>query len=221
MEEDDRVDDDVEGNSITGQIGSRLAGLQWKFEEIEPGTVPFEQPSLTEAETSWKPGIAEAFDDPFTALKVLGGFDYTFVARLTFNSNEYAKRYILPKYPNRVINGETWRSITVKEMFHFLGIMLKISLSPVDGGGYTAYFHKGNLEISFNRHQEAYEITNSNGWARDIMLLGRFKQIRMAYHPEDKSAAAGGDKCYQIRNAMNTCNVAAASSFTIGKGLDI
>ena len=117
MEEDDRVDDDVEGNSITGQIGSRLAGLQWKFEEIEPGTVPFEQPSLTEAETSLKPGVVEAFDDPFTALKVLGGFDYTFVARLTFNSNEYAKRYILPKYPNRVINGETWMSITVKEFF--------------------------------------------------------------------------------------------------------
>jgi hypothetical protein len=42
------------------------------------------------------------------------------------------------------------------------------------------------------------------------MSEGRFKQIRSAFHPEDKQMASlGGDKCYQLRRAINNMNAFA------------
>jgi Transposase IS4 len=43
------------------------------------------------------------------------------------------------------------------------------------------------------------------------MSLERFRQVRSSFHPEDKSVASMGeqDKCYQLRHAINTFNVAA------------
>lgn len=211
--------EDIDGQSNTGDIGALIANLQWKYRAIADNESVYPTASLCDSETGLKPGISRRFKDPFNAMKVLGGFDYTFVARVTSNSNEYAKQFILPRYPNRRIHGEQWRSVTVAEMYHFLGIMLKISLSPVDGGGYPIYFNKENSRIAYSTEESPVVINNSAGFASDIMTLGRFKQIRMAYHPEDKAAAVGGDKCYQIRNALNTCNCAAKDSFTVGCNL--
>jgi Transposase IS4 len=209
-----------QNNSNMGEIGVALANLQWKFQPAEEGKDPFEIPDMSTEETGLKEGVADLFTDPFTAMKVLGGFDYAFVSRLTRNSNEYAKRYILPKYPrNAVIHGEKWRSIKTAEMYQFLGIMLKISLSPVDAGGYVAYFSKSNLTIRYNSVEDPINVTDSKGFAQEYMSLGRFKQIRMAYHPEDKSRGDGGDKCYQIRHALNTVNAAAMACFIIGAHL--
>ena len=94
-------------------------------------------------------------------------------------------------------------------MFQFLGIMLKISLSPVDAGGYAAYFNKQDNSIHYSSGSDPMIIRNSRGFAVDYMSLQRFKQIRKAYHPELISTGDGGDKCYQLRNALKTCNDAA------------
>ena len=185
-----------------------------------PEEVPFDAPRPSDEETRLQPGIAESFQDPLTALKVLGRFSYAFVARLTRNSNDYAEWYILPQYPRHYkIHHERWRNIEVEEMYRFLGIMLKISLSPVDAGGYVAYFNKEDNSIRYNSAKPAMKIANSRGFASDYMTLGRFRQIRMAYHPEDKLKGDGGDKCYQIRNALKTANYAAIHCFIIGKNL--
>lgn len=45
------------------------------------------------------------------------------------------------------------------------------------------------------------------------MNLTRFIQIRGAFHPMNKKAALGGDKCYQLRNVLNCINSASAKSF--------
>jgi hypothetical protein len=48
------------------------------------------------------------------------------------------------------------------------------------------------------------------------MSLNRFKQIRGAFHPEDKVQGNGGeDKCYQIRASMNELNAASLANFVL------
>jgi len=48
------------------------------------------------------------------------------------------------------------------------------------------------------------------------MTLNRFKQIRGAFHPEDKVASLGKDKCYQLRHILNQLNAAALRAFDMG-----
>ena len=46
------------------------------------------------------------------------------------------------------------------------------------------------------------------------MSLNRFKQIRGAFHPEDKILGnQEEDKCYQIRSTINELNAASAANF--------
>ena len=73
-------------------------------------------------------------------------------------------------------------------MYRFLGMLLKIFIMERDRGGYTAYFSKGNKRLFTGDHR-------SGSWI--YMTLGRFKQLRAAFHPERKFAGNGGDKCYQ------------------------
>jgi Transposase IS4 len=51
------------------------------------------------------------------------------------------------------------------------------------------------------------------------MSLSRFKQMRGAFHPEEKAAGAGGDKCYMLRHLINICNASSMSSFYVPKDL--
>jgi Transposase IS4 len=49
------------------------------------------------------------------------------------------------------------------------------------------------------------------------MSLNPFKQIRGAFHPEDKSAGNGcDDKCYQVRAAINELNAASLANVVTG-----
>jgi Transposase IS4 len=52
------------------------------------------------------------------------------------------------------------------------------------------------------------------------MSLNRFKQIRGAFHPEDKAKANGlEDKCCMIHCALNELNSASHSNFVPGSNL--
>jgi hypothetical protein len=64
-------------------------------------------------------------------------------------------------------------------MYHFLGITLRISQSPVDSGGYEAYFSPNDKLVL------GLEVPYSDGFARHYMKLIRYKQIRVAFHPGD------------------------------------
>ena len=92
--------EDIDGSSATGDIGSLLANLQWKCREIKDNETICETRKLTDAQPGFKLGFSGRLKYPFNCLKLGGGFDYTFVARIAFNSNQCAKTYIIPKYPN-------------------------------------------------------------------------------------------------------------------------
>jgi len=98
-------------------------------------------------------------------------------------------------------------------MYHFLGIMLKISLSPIDGGGYAAYFNKRERVIM------GKVIKGSQGFALDYMSITRFKQIRAALHPESRKYSGGGDKCYQLRSTIQQINRCSARVFEVREQL--
>jgi hypothetical protein len=104
-------------------------------------------------------------------------------------------------------------------MYKFLGIILRISLSPVDGGGYEAYFSKSNKRIAPGGEGRTLEIAGTTGWAHEYMTLSRFKQIRGAFHPEDKYVGAGGDKCYMLRHVIRTFNQVSKHTFYTPKDL--
>jgi len=106
-------------------------------------------------------------------------------------------------------------------MFHFFGIMLNISLTTVDGGGYSAYFAEEDKVIYADSGQKPRTITFSNtkGWGQRYMSLNRFKQIRGAFHPKDKVASLRKDKCYQLRHILNQLNAAALRCFVMGPNM--
>lgn len=121
---------------------------------------------------------APQFDDPFQCFEVIGGFSYHVVARLAHGTIRYFHQSIKPTLcRNLGWHKIRWTDVTVEEMYHFLDILLKISLSPVDGGGYKAYFSPRNKFISVGGNMPPLEIQNSCGFLGDIMRLERFQQI--------------------------------------------
>jgi len=91
-----------------------------------------------------------------------------------------------------MLHSHDWKNITVSEMYVFLGITLRISLSPMDSGGYTAYFRKNNKYVCGEL------IYGTKGFAHKCMKQWRYKQIRDALHPDDRKAALmdGSDKAF-------------------------
>ncbi len=92
--------------------------------------------------------------------------------------------------------GHKWKNIMSSEMIRFFGILLKISLEPRKMGGHVSYF----TENPAVRIGDGYtvELRGYNSWAKEVMSLIRFKQIRSAFHPEAGESACQ-DKCHQLR----------------------
>jgi len=204
------------------RMSQLLDNIEWKFNAVEGNDPAIKDDDYYEYEgtASLKPGIAESFGDPFEAL-MTSGLTYEFMARLAANSNDYYHKDIKPDLGQNKYHQHEWRDITTQEMYRFFGIMLKISLQPVDGGGYPAYFRTTNKELStgYGSRAKKLMVLNTTGFASNIMSLKRFKQIRGAFHPEHKRVANSGDKCYQLRAALNQVNAAAFACFDPGKNL--
>lgn len=77
-------------------------------------------------------------------------------------------------------------------MMRFFGILLRISLSPIDNGGYAAYFDVNDIEIGIDENV-TMKAPHTSGWASEIMTLKRIKIIRKAFHPEGRSGREAGD----------------------------
>ena len=78
-----------------------------------------------------------------------------------------------------------------------------MSIDDRNLGEYEAYFtdeHVISLSPDYSVHLAEYP-----GWAAKVMTLSRFKQIRATYHPE-KDSLSIGDKCHQLRYALNQFN---------------
>jgi Transposase IS4 len=213
-EDDSDSDSDASTStaSSVGGLGQFLNEVKWEF-TCDTNTEDEDAPFPYSGPCGLKPRVSESFSDPFECLAVCGGLDYDLVSRLARNSNEYAHRYLLPKDRNNRLQGTAFTNISTEEMYHFLGITLRISQSPIDSRGYEAYFSAGNKVIL------GLEIPKSDGFARHYMSLVRYKQIRSAFHPEDRTSGDSGDKCYQLRHAINTINQAAKNAKFIGENV--
>ena len=113
-------------------------------------------------------------------------------------------------------SGYPWKNITTEEMFHFFGVLLKMSVDCRKMGGYKAYFKsKPTIYLSDN-----YSMTLNSypAWASKVFSFSRFQQIRAAYHPE-VGQSKSGDKVHQLRYALNCLNTASKRTFV--PGLDL
>jgi hypothetical protein len=213
-------DDDAqeESKSRTGSfIGDMLDNLVWNFKEIPANSDGLNDDSCPppyESPKGLKRYVKDLIQTPFDALELVA-FDYEYVATLAANSNEYYRNVIMKNKADRNNRfcGAKWHNIETSEMYHFLGIMLKISLLPVDGEGYNAYFRKRNKVVC------GKIISGTKGFATEFMDITRFKQIRSAFHPENSEYAKGGDKCYQLRSTLRQLNTCAAKVFNVGPDL--
>ena len=91
--------------------------------------------------------------------------------------------------------------------------MLRISIEPRKMGEYLSYFtDQSSLGIGTNYsvHLRGYE-----PWAKDVMTLVRFKQIRSAFHPES-GRSNNNDKCHQLRYFIRLFNFMARDVFYLG-----
>jgi Transposase IS4 len=88
----------------------------------------------------------------------------------------------------------------------------------MDCGGYPAYFRDKNMVVELCSGKKI-EIPCTQGFMTQLpdtckMSLNRFKQIRGAFHPEDKILGnQEEDKCYQIRSTINHLNAASAANY--------
>jgi len=181
------------------RMWERLKELQWDFQPVsanDPTVSDLDYYPFT-CEPSLKEGVGHSVTDPFEAFCRVGGMSYEFVARIAANSNDCYHAQIKPELGQNKFHNLPWKDVTTEEMFRFFGILLKISLSPVDGGGYPAHFRPKNKELNtgFGAKKKTLIILNSIGFAQKIMPLSRFKQIRAAFHPEHKRVSNSGDKC--------------------------
>ena len=135
-----------------------------------------------------------------------------FFVRICAESNRYARR-IMRQRNTSLFLGHKWDNITVKEMIHFFGIMLRISLEPRKMGGYQSYFTEQLSITASNGYSTS--LRGYHAWAKDIMSLLRFKQIRSAFRSECDRYDPN-DKCYQLSWIIRQFNFMAKKIFHLG-----
>jgi len=206
---DDSYDPEYMEND--GDYAGIMRDIQFDYQELRHLLVPPEDmydgdgPCL-------KPRVAAKFRTVFECALVCGGMSYSFWKRLTCNSNQYGRIHQV----NGKFGGYQWANITVEEMIRFHGILLKMSIDNRSLGGYESYFteiHQVNAGRDYFIPLEGFP-----AWANKVMTLSRFKQIRAAFHPEVGMSDIG-DKCHQLRFAIDKMNLAARRTFLPGPDL--
>ena len=160
-----------------------------------------------------KDGVGESFHTILQCIFKTTAMNREFFKRLASQSNKYARQQMNTRNTSLFL-GHKWENIRVGEMVRFFGIMLRISMEPRKMGGYASYFQDPpviRLGVSYS-----VRLTGFDPWAREIMTLLRFKQIRSAFHPEAGRSELTGDKCHQLRYFIRTFNERARHIFHLG-----
>ena len=98
-------------------------------------------------------------------------------------------------------------------MIRFFGIMLRISLEPRKMGGYETYFVESkSVHLG---HGYELQLRGYHAWAKDVMPLVWFQQIRSALRPE-ADVTDKYDKCAQLRFFIRRFNAKAREVFNLG-----
>jgi hypothetical protein len=94
------------------------------------------------------------------------------------------------------------KKITLKEIFHFHGILISMMLHPCTGKLFTSYWEK----------TWTYSFTS-------VMTLKRFQQIRSCLR--FKSASKNNDSLYKIRPILNLLKKTIGAYTTIGSDVSL
>ena len=113
--------------------------------------------------TQLRCGVAQLFEDPLSALRVLGGLDMSFVSKLMRESNGHILKHKERGHNSCCPHEPKWEDFQCHKMHCFLGIVLTISISPVDGGGCVAHFGEKNQQ---NLVQFVPRFHGSEEWPR-------------------------------------------------------
>ena len=210
-EEDDEMEETNEEQEID-VLGDEWAWNQWEEiaddEEI-PGP---KETDRYNGPHGIKPHVASSFKTVLQCIFSTTAMDIEFFKRLAAQSNKYA-RTIMNTQSSSMFSGHKWRNISTGEMIRFFGIMLRISLDPRKMGGYTSYFQDNPIITLSNGY--SVQLRGFDPWAKEVMPLIRFKQIRGAFHPEAGSTSCG-DKCHQLRYFIRRFNECAQKVFHLG-----
>ena len=159
-----------------------------------------------------KPGVASSFATILQCIFKTTAMSQDWFKRLTSQSNKFARKNMMERNSTLYL-GHKWKNITVAEMIRFFGIMLRISLEPRKMGGYLSYFTE-NPTVHIGDGY-SIELRGFDPWAKEIMSLVRFKQIRSAFHPEAETSMCN-DKCHQLRYFIRMFNSKAKNVFSLG-----
>jgi len=175
--------------------------LNWSYTDVVPGTPNTEHVYYNGAGPCLRRYVDRKFDSLLGACGIAGGFSYELIKCITMNSNAYVQAWLV----GNKFYGFDWKNIMVEEMFHMLGMILKIEglFQPLK-----------KLYISCDEIIKLRSIEMN--WTDDRLTLKRFLQIRAALHPEI-GVSDIGDKCHQLRAAIQSLNQAAKKSFVLGR----
>ena len=165
--------------------GASAQELDWQYENVPDGGIQEQNYQYSGADPSLHHKIANKFSTPLEACGVVGGFMYDLIKCITANSNAYADR----KKRNNHFAGSVWSPISVEEMYHALGIILKMSIHNHQIGGWASYFHPPS-KMKYGPGQ-CTKIDVFLSSAADIMTSYRFRQNHVVLHPESGTSLVG------------------------------
>ena len=132
-----------------------------------------------------------------------------YLRRVTKNSKKYGRDCL----KNGKFGGMKWINITVQEMLHFYGLMIRIYIEPRHIGWCTSYF--GSIPRIVFYQGFTVSIDTYGGWSGKSTSLFRFRQILTAYHAELWEYKFG-DKCHQLIFLIRCINWASERTFYLG-----
>ena len=193
-------------------LGNEWTWNSWgkhNINDVIPGP---EEHDRYEGPHGLKSNLSKRFCTVLQCLFETTSMNRKFFLRVAGESNKYARK-IMKERNTTLFLGHKWSNISVEEMVHFFGILLRISLEPRKMGGYESYFVE-NQSLTLASGYTA-SLRGYNAWAKDIMSLVRFKQIRSAFRSECHRYDIN-DKCYQLRWFIRHFNYMAKKTFDLG-----
>jgi len=177
---------------------ARAPDLEPPYESVDAGAAgPSPLPYVAKF-SGLLPGISSRLERASDALAICGGMDDAFFSACADASNGRGRSVAAGNFGG-------WQDVSVAEMRRWFGILLKISIDGRQLDGYGSYFE----ETSIRLHAD-YAVRLSGGaWAKGLMTLDRFHQIRAAFRPP----VSGTQGVCGRLSALGRLNDAAKHSF--------
>jgi hypothetical protein len=91
--------------------------------------------------------VHRKFNTLLGACRTAGGFSYDLLKCITSDSNAYIRSRLV----GNKFYGTEWRNITVEEMYHAIGMILKMSLVTIHLGGLKAFLTEKKIYLSCDK----------------------------------------------------------------------